>query len=311
MPYKILLTGGTGMVGRNILEHPEATDHDVLHPTSSELNLLDRREVKAYLSAHKPDLIIHAAGLVGGIQANMANPVGFLMDNLDMGRNLIGEALAAKVPRLLNIASSCMYPRGAKNPLEESMVLKGELEPTNEGYALAKIVATRLCQYISDKNPELAYKTLIPCNLYGRFDKFDPRNSHMLPAVIRKIDLAVRQGIDEVDIWGDGLSRREFMYSGDLADFVFYAIERFEELPQDLNVGLGHDYTINEYYHTIADILGYRGTFKHDLTKPVGMKRKLIDNTKLNALGWEPKTSLEEGIRRTFEYYKSIGNEHI
>ncbi|GGD49852.1 GDP-L-fucose synthase family protein [Muriicola marianensis] len=311
MPYKILLTGGTGMVGRNILEHPEATDHDVLHPTSSELNLLDRREVKAYLSAHKPDLIIHAAGLVGGIQANMANPVGFLMDNLDMGRNLIGETLAAKVPRLLNIASSCMYPRGAKNPLEESMVLKGELEPTNEGYALAKIVATRLCQYISDTNPELSYKTLIPCNLYGRFDKFDPRNSHMLPAVIRKIDLAVKEGINEVDIWGDGLSRREFMYSGDLADFVFYAIERFEELPQDLNVGLGYDYTINEYYHTIADILGYRGTFKHDLTKPVGMKRKLMDNTKLKALGWEPKTSLEEGIRRTFEYYKSIGNEHI
>lgn len=311
MSYKILLTGGTGMVGRNILEHPKAENHDILHPSSSQLNLLDRREVKAYLSEHKPDLIIHAAGLVGGIQANMANPVGFLMDNLDMGRNLIGEALAAKVPRLLNIASSCMYPRGAKNPLEESMVLKGELEPTNEGYALAKIVATRLCQYISDTNPELTYKTLIPCNLYGRFDKFDPRNSHMLPAVIRKIDLAVKKGIDEVDIWGDGLSRREFMYSGDLADFVFFAMEKFEELPQDLNVGLGYDYTINEYYQTIAKILGYKGAFKHDLTKPVGMKRKLIDNTKLKALGWEPKTTLEEGIKKTFEYYKSIENEHV
>lgn len=311
MAEKILITGGTGMVGKNILEHPKAKTYELLYPNSRELNLLDRKQVKEYLAQHKPDVIIHAAGLVGGIQANIANPVGFLVQNLDMARNLIGAAYELKTPKFLNIASSCMYPRNAENPLRESMILTGELEPTNEGYALAKILGTRMCEYISRVEPQLAYKTIIPCNLYGRFDKFDPKNSHMLPAVIRKIDLAIQQGSGQADIWGDGKSRREFMYSGDLADFVFYAMPKFEELPQNLNVGLGYDYTINEYYATIAKILGYKGGFKHDLSKPVGMRRKLIDNTRLKKFGWQPKTSLEEGILKTYQYYKTLENDKI
>ena len=198
-----------------------------------------------------------------------------------------------------------MYPRDAVNPLAEELILKGELEPTNEGYALAKVASTRLCEYICKEDTQLIYKTVIPCNLYGEYDKFDPNHSHMIPAVIRKLDDAVKAEVDEIDIWGDGEARREFMYAEDLADFIFYAIEGFSDMPQNINVGLGTDYTINEYYQTIAKVVGFKGKFKHDLDKPVGMKQKLIDDTKLANFGWSYKTSLEMGIKKTFQYYLS------
>ncbi|HLN95638.1 MULTISPECIES: GDP-L-fucose synthase [unclassified Flavobacterium] len=302
---KIFLTGAGGMVGRNILEHPSAAGVTFLTPSRTEVNLEDYDAVYTFIREQKPDLVIHAAGRVGGIQANMAHPVDFLVQNLDMGRNVIMAAKNAGVPRLLNLASSCMYPREAINPLGEDLVLKGELEPTNEGYAIAKIVATRLCEYISREHPSLLYKTVIPCNLYGRYDKFAPEHSHMVPAVIRKIHFAAANGQSEIDIWGDGMSRREFMYAGDLADFVFFALDRFEKLPQNLNVGLGHDFTINQYYEAIAHEIGYRGRFIHDLSKPTGMRQKLVDTTLLKQLGWQPETSLPEGIRKTYDYFKN------
>jgi nucleoside-diphosphate-sugar epimerase len=302
---KILLTGAAGMVGRNILEVAVKHNHEFLSPGSAELNLLDGHAVYQYIVKHKPDMVIHAAGIVGGIQANMAQPVKFLVDNMQMGLNILTASNVCNVPKFLNLSSSCMYPREAINPLSEDLILKGELEPTNEGYALAKITSTRLCEYICTENPERKYKTIIPCNLYGRFDKFDPNHSHMIPAVIRKIDDASRSGLSKIDIWGDGEARREFMYAEDLAEFVFYAIERFESMPQNLNVGLGTDHTINEYYQAIASIVGYAGTFNHDLSKPVGMKQKLIDDSKLTEFGWSHKTSLEAGIRKTYQFYLS------
>ena len=302
---KILVTGGNGMVGKNILEHPEAAQHVLLSPSSSELNLRDYIAVNAYLKKHQPDFIIHSAGLVGGIQANIARPVDFLVYNLDMGRNIIMAAQENGIKRLMNMASSCMYPREAQNPLQEELILKGELEPTNEGYAIAKVVATRLCEYIVKENPELQYKTVIPCNLYGKYDKFSPEHSHLVPAVIKKIYEAKQNNANEIDIWGDGLARREFMYAGDLADFVFYAIEKFDQMPQNINVGLGFDYTINEYYQTIANVIGFEAKFVHDLSKPTGMKQKLIDDTKLKQFGWQHQTSLEEGIKKTIEYFKT------
>lgn len=300
---KIFITGGGGLVGRNLLEHPEATHYQMLAPSSKELNLLSADAVNTYLRQHKPDLVIHCAGIVGGIQANMANPVKFFYDNMLMGLNVINGATLAGVPQLMNLGSSCMYPRNAPNPLAEEAVLTGELEPTNEGYALAKISAARLCDYISRETPSLNYKTLIPCNLYGRHDKFGTHNSHMIPAVIAKIHAAVNSSAEEVDIWGDGEARREFMYAGDLADFIYFALKQFDQLPQLLNVGLGHDYTINEYYQAAAKVLGYQGKFIHDLSKPVGMKQKLIDATRLHALGWKAKTSLEDGIKHTYHYF--------
>jgi len=184
---KILVTGGNGMVGKNILEHPKANQHILLSPSSAALNLRDFDAVDVYLKKHQPDFIIHSAGLVGGIQANMARPVDFLVFNLDMGRNIIMAAKENGVLNFMNLASSCMYPREAENPLQEELILKGELEPTNEGYAIAKTVATRLCEYVVKENPILQYKTVIPCNLYGKYDKFSPEHSHMVPAVIKKI----------------------------------------------------------------------------------------------------------------------------
>jgi GDP-L-fucose synthase len=302
---RIFLTGGRGMVGRNIQEHPTAKQWEILAPSSKELDLTDLTAVRCWVKEARPDVVIHSAGRVGGIQANMAAPVDFLVSNLDLGRNVIMAAAEANVPRLLNLGSSCMYPRQAPNPLQEELVLQGELEPTNEGYALAKIVAARLCQYLHKERPALSYKTLIPCNLYGRHDKFAPEHSHLIPAIIHKVYQAKQNGIGEVDIWGTGTARREFMYAGDLADAIFHALDHFDTLPDMMNVGLGHDHSINDYYAVVAESMGWQGKFVHDLSKPVGMAQKLVSTEKQNAWGWQAKTSLNEGLRKTFEYYVS------
>ncbi len=291
------------MVGRNVLEHQSIHEFEVLTPPSSELNLLDFRATQAYLQASKPDMVIHAAGKVGGIQANMREPVGFLMDNLDMGRNIVWAAHQAGVKRLINLGSSCMYPRNNSEPLREEMVLKGELEPTNEGYALAKVVTARLCDYIMREDASYQYKTLIPCNLYGRYDKFDPAHSHLIPAIIHKVHQAKKNGQQTVEIWGDGNARREFMYAGDLADAIVRAITNFDTLPHYLNIGLGHDHTINEYYQAVAQAMGYTGSFVHDLTKPVGMARKLVSVERQKDWGWSPRHTLHDGIEKTYDYY--------
>ena len=213
-------------------------------------------------------MVIHAAGRVGGIQANIARPVDFLVTNTDLGRNVIMAAHQAGVTRLLNMASSCIYPRDAVNPLREDLILKGELEPTNEGYALAKIFALRLCQYINKQDTEVRYKTFVPCNLYGRYDNFSPEHSHLIPAIIHKIHQARLAGSETVEIWGDGTARREFMYVEDLADAVVKAIDDFDVVPEILNVGVGFDYSINEYYQAAARVVGWQGRFVHDTNTP-------------------------------------------
>jgi len=201
---KILLTGSRGMVGRNIVEHPFASNYEILTPSSAELNLLDFDSVKRYIAANQPEMVIHAAGIVGGIQANMAKPVRFLVDNMQIGLNILMASQENRVNRFMNLGSSCMYPRDAQNPLSEDLILKGELEPTNEGYAIAKVTSTRLCEYINREDGSFLYKTVIPCNLYGKYDKFDPEHSHMIPAVIRKLHNAKKQALDSIDIWGNG-----------------------------------------------------------------------------------------------------------
>ncbi len=300
---KILLTGSRGMVGCNIIEHSGAHNHVILSPTSTELNLLDAESVQNYISVNKPDMVIHAAGIVGGIQANMAQPVKFLVDNMQMGLNILMSAKVCGVKKFMNLGSSCMYPRDASNPLSEDLILKGELEPTNEGYAIAKVASTRLCEYINREDKSYLFKTVIPCNLYGKYDKFDSEHSHMIPAVIRKINDAKKQNEKTVEIWGDGLARREFMYAVDFANFVYYAIDHFETMPQNINVGLGHDYTVNEYYQKIAKVVGYEGSFTHDLSRPTGMQQKLIDDTKLKDFGWKYQTTLDQGIQQAYDYF--------
>ena len=300
---KILLTGGSGMVGKNILEHPTVSKFTILHPTRFELNLLSYDEVDNYIMIHKPDFVIHSAGLVGGIHANMTNPVDFMMENLTIGNNIVMASKNNNVKRLLNLASACMYPRESINKITEDQIMKGEPEPTNEGYAIAKIVVTKLCEYIRRMDKSFEYKTAIPCNLYGRHDKFTKENSHVIAAAIRKLHEADDLGLKSIDIWGDGTPRREFMYAGDLADFIFYAIEHFENMPQNINVGMGYDYSIDECYETIADIVKFDGVFIHDLTKPIGMKQRLMDNTRLKEFGWESKTQLKDGIIKTYDFY--------
>lgn len=300
---RILLTGGGGMVGRNVLEHPAIGEFEILAPRRDKLDLRDYNSVQAFLHKHQPDMVIHAAGKVGGIQANMREPTSFLMDNLDMGRNIVWASRQAGIKRLINLGSSCMYPRNHSEPLREDMVLKGELEPTNEGYALAKVVTARLCEYIMREDSAYQYKTLIPCNIFGRHDKFDPAHSHLVPAIIYKVHQAKLSGKQVVEIWGDGTARREFMFAGDLADAVVRAIKTFGTLPAYMNIGLGHDHTINEYYKAAADVMGYTGEFLHDISKPVGMARKLVSVERQQAWGWSARNNLREGIEKTYSYY--------
>jgi GDP-L-fucose synthase len=300
---RIFLTGGRGMVGKNFSEHSAAKAHEILAPTSQELDLRNFDSVLNWIESIKPDIIVHCAGRVGGIQANISNPVAYLVDNLDIGRNVIGAARKFGVRNLLNLGTSCMYPKNTENPLREEMILTGELEHTNEGYALAKITAAKLCEFIGRENPSFYYKTIVPCNIYGRYDKFDPLLSHLVPAIIHKIHLAKTKGDREVDIWGTGNARREFLYAGDLADFMWFALENFEALPSLMNVGIGADLSILDYYRAVAGVIGYSGDFVFDLSKPEGMPQKLVSIDKLKNWGWKSTTSLEEGIAKTYEFY--------
>ncbi len=299
----ILLTGGNGMVGQNIRKHHLAGEWDIVAPSSKDLDLTNFAQTVKFFDDVRPDIVVHAAGKVGGVQANLSNPTDFLVTNMDLGRNVILAARDVGIPKLLNLASSCMYPRQAPNPICEDQILKGELEPTNEGYALAKIFATRLCSYINSENPDLTYKTFIPCNLYGRYDNFDPARSHLLPAIIHKVHEAKVMGKSRIEIWGDGTARREFLYAGDFADAVLHGIKDFAALPDLINIGVGRDYSVNEYYSAVAKTIGWEGSFFHDTNRPVGMKQKLVNVEKQQAWGWKPSVSLGDGIAKTYEFY--------
>jgi len=299
----LLITGAGGMAGKNLMAHPDIGMWQCLTPTSRDLDLRDKRAVSAYLEDTRPDAVVHCAGVVGGIQANMAEPMRFLAANSEMGINIVQGCIDAGISTLINLASSCMYPKALGHGLSEDKILSGALEPTNEGYAIAKVVTMRMCEFAMRENPDLNYKTLIPCNLYGKWDKFDPKHSHLVPAIIHKVHEAMRTGASQIEVWGDGTARREFMYAGDLADAIVRALSVPAALPDSLNIGLGHDHTINEYYQIVAQVIGWQGEFIHDLSRPVGMKQKLLDVSQQNEWGWSPRTSLEDGIRATYEFY--------
>ena len=303
MKPKLLITGATGMVGRNILEKLDEDSWDVLKPTSSELDLQNANAVERYLQKEMPQAVIHTAGLVGGIESNLKYPVEYLDTNNIIGRNVIVSSWRAGIKTLLNLGSSCMYPRGVDGTLKEDMILSAPLEPTNEGYALAKIMSAKLCEYIHREDSSFQYKTIIPCNLYGRYDKFEPNRSHLIPAIIHKVHMAKMNGDTQIDIWGDGTARREFMYAGDLADAVLKAKNDMAGVPSLMNCGAGVDYEVNYYYQCAAEIIDWEGRFSHDLSKPTGMKRKLCDVSRQEQWGWRPKTDLIDGIKLTYQYY--------
>ena len=222
-----------------------------------------------------------------------------------MGLNLVNASKNNSVKKLINLGSSSVYPKNISGKISEDMLLSGPLEPTNEGYALAKIAIIKMCEYLSLVNKEFSYKTIIPCNLFGLYDKFDSINSHMIPSVIMKIHKAHQNFEKTVEIWGDGTAKREFMFAQDLCDFILYCIENYDRMPQNINFGRGKDFTINEYYEIISKIVGFKGEFIHNINKPVGMKKKLTDIQLMKDFGWNNITSLEVGISKSYNYYKN------
>ena len=300
---KILLTGGSGLVGRNIQEHSSADKWEILTPSRKELDLTDLSSVSQWVKNHQPDIIIHAAGLVGGIKANIQDPVKFLDVNVSMGRNIIMVARDCNVTKLINLGSSCMYPKSIRSPLTEEKLMAGKLEPTNEGYALAKLFTTKLCQYISTENSNMQFKTMIPCNIYGKHDNFNLETAHLLPAIIQKIHTAKVDNINTVSVWGNGTVRREFLYAEDLADAILLAVEDLHKIPNIMNIGFGLDYSVNEYYKTVAEVMNWKGTLVHDLSMPIGMMQKLNGIDRQKKWGWTAQTSLKVGIKKTYQYF--------
>ena len=295
------------MVGKNLINHNNAKEYSISGPSSKEINLLDKSKILDWLAKNPTDLIIHCAGLVGGIQANINNQSGFLFNNIQMGINLIDAAYKSGIRNFINLGSSCIYPKNISNEIDESMLLSGKLEETNEGYAIAKISVAKYCQFLSEKG--FNYKTIIPCNIYGKYDDFSETGSHMIPGVIARMHKAKINNDNYIEIWGDGKARREFMYAEDLADAIWFCVKNIKEIPEFINVGIGEDFSIKDYYQTISQIVGFKGEFKFNRTKPVGMKRKLISSKIINQLGWMPKFSLNKGISCTYNYYtKEIQN---
>lgn len=294
---RVFLTGGTGMVG-GAIKRLSTDNVEIVAPSHKDLDLTDPNALRSFLKNEQFDLAIHAAAKVGGIKANNGNMAAFLTENMMIGMNVINEAANAGIKSMINFGSSCMYPRDFTSPLKENDILKAPLEPTNEGYALAKISAARLCSYLS-KERNLNYKTLIPCNLYGPNDNFDPEAAHMMPAAILKIKKAIESNAATVEIWGDGTARREFVYVDDVANFVWEIADKIETIPPVLNIGAGYDISINDCYKTIAETLGFNGNFTHKLDAPKGMSHKLMDSGLATQYGWTPQTDLKNGILKT------------
>lgn len=309
---KVLITGAAGMLGSSLKKTlTSSSAFEILGLTRSELDLRNRDQFQKILIDFKPDAVIHAAAKVGGIQANIASPVQFLADNLQMDTNVIMSCLGQGVGNFVYVGSSCMYPRDYRQPLVESDILEAPLEPTNEGYALAKISGSKLCQYASN-SMGVNYKTIIPSNLYGPGDNFEPGSSHLLASVIRKVHEAKILGASKVDVWGSGEARREFTFINDLVSWLGGMLQSLDKLPARLNVGVGQDHSVNDFYRAALETLGVQAELLHDLTKPEGMKAKLMDSTLAKTkFGWDPKTDLSTGIQLTYEWFlKRNESEH-
>lgn len=299
---RIYIAGHRGLAGSAIWRALEARGcTGLIGATSAELDLRDRRRVQEFLTDTRPDVVIDAAARVGGIMANNTYPADFLSDNLQIQVNLMDAANAAQVDRLLFLGSSCIYPKFASQPIAESSLLTGELEPTNDAYAIAKIAGIMQVQ-ASRRQFGRHWISAMPTNLYGPGDNFHPDNSHVLPALMRRIHEAKQSAAPSVVIWGSGRPLREFLYVDDLADAVIFLLENYDDA-QTINVGVGKDLSIRELALTIAAVVGYEGDLVYDETKPDGTPRKLLDVGRLSALGWRASTELADGIRQTYDWY--------
>ena len=299
---KLFIAGHGGMVGsalvRRFQREPEV---ELMLRTRAELDLTNQAAVEAFYARAKPDAVIVAAAKVGGIHANATYPADFLFENLAIAANTIHGAHRAGVSRLLFLGSSCIYPKLAPQPMPEDSLLTGPLEPTNEAYALAKITGLKLCQYYRRQYGVL-FHSAMPTNLYGPGDNYHPENSHVLPGLLGRLHAAREAQRPEVTAWGTGTPRREFLHVDDLADAMAFLL-RLPAPPDWINIGTGTDVTIRELTELVAEVTGYGGRIVWDPTKPDGTPRKLMDSSRLRAMGWLPSIALREGIRSTYEWY--------
>ena len=300
---KIYIAGHRGMVGSAILRRLQAEGfQNFALADSKQLDLRNQLEVSEFFRKEKPQHVFLAAAKVGGILANDTYRAEFLYDNLMIEANVIHSAYQAGVTKLMFLGSSCIYPKMAPQPLREDALLTGLLEPTNEPYAIAKIAGIKLCDAYRAQYG-CNFVSVMPTNLYGPNDNYHPQNSHVLPAMIRRFHEAKRDQVPAVTIWGTGTPRREFLHVDDLADACYYLMQHYNE-PGLVNIGVGHDISILELAQLVSRTVGYEGSIEHDLTKPDGTPRKLMDVSKLHGFGWQAKIGLEEGVRAVYEEVK-------
>jgi GDP-L-fucose synthase len=302
---KIYVAGHRGLVGSALVKRLREVGYvNLLLRTSQELDLRRQADVDAFFTQERPEYIFLAAATVGGILANSTFKAEFIYNNIMIAANVIEASYRTGVKKLLNLGSSCIYPKLAPQPMKEEFLLTGLLEPTNEPYAVAKIAAIKLCRYYNEQ-----YGTnlisVMPTNVYGPRDNFDLETSHVLPALIRKFHEAKAQGSPSVTIWGSGSPYREFLYVDDLADACIFLMERYgyREIGEFINIGTGKDITIKDLALLVRDIVGFQGSIKLDLSKPDGTPKKLLDISRMAELGWKARTSLEDGIKKSYEFY--------
>ncbi|MFC8053593.1 GDP-L-fucose synthase family protein [Bacillus cereus] len=307
---RIYVAGHRGLVGSAILRKLEEQGYtNLVYKTSKELDLRDPRQVEEFFKTEKIDYVFLAAAKVGGIVANNQYPADFIRDNLMIQTNVIDSAYRSGVEKLLFLGSTCIYPKLAPQPLKEEYLLTGELEPTNEPYALAKIAGIKMCESYN-RQYGTKYISAMPTNLYGQNDNFDLHTSHVLPALIRKFHEAKENNAEFVEVWGTGTPLREFLYSDDLADACVYLMNNYEG-NEIVNIGVGEDLSIKELAEKVKATVGFTGELRFDTSKPDGTPRKLVDVTKINALGWKATTSLDEGLKKAYDWFLQTEKELV
>lgn len=302
---KIFVAGHRGLVGSALMRRLQAGGYrNLVTRTSAELDLTDQQAVQQFYATENPGYVFIAAAKVGGIHANNTYPADFIYRNLMIECNLIHGAYQHGVKKLLFLGSTCIYPQLAPQPMKEEHLLTGALEPTNEPYAVAKIAGIKMCSAYN-RQYGTNFMSVMPTNLYGPSDNYHPQDSHVLPALIRRMHEAKLRGDKQVTVWGTGNARREFMASDDMADACVFLMEKYDakELGEFINIGVGHDMTIREVVEVVARVVGYAGELAYDTTKPDGAPRKWTDSSRLTALGWKPKVLLEDGLRTAYANY--------
>ena len=313
---KLLIIGSAGLIGSAIARSIKLDINDkykVLAPSSTELDILDKNKVQAYFETHNPDYIILAAGVVGGIQVNKTYPADFITKNLIMQLNVFLSANACKVKRVLFFASSCMYPKECEQPMRESYLHTGLLEQTSMPYAISKLAGVEMARAFNKQYNTNRFIVIIPNSVYGINDNFDPDKGHVLSALISKFHKAKSTHQKTVELWGTGEPKREFIYSDDLARAVIFLIEKSEqkELDMPINIGVGYDISIKELAYKISHKIGFDGNIKWDASKPNGAMRKLLDNSKITQMGWQPKINLDTGIDIVYDWYLDKNKKNI